>query len=136
VRPVGTRPVTVGADALVVLAILVVVTTAAAPGAVSVVEVVVVGVTPAGAGGVRLRARLGRGEQTLHRGRFVDLGGPYEVLVEHHGGEVLVRAPAVDRVLRVPAVLERPAPHVVRHAFRVDLGDRFGQGECKISPPG
>jgi hypothetical protein len=46
-------------------------------------------------------------------------GGPYEVLVEHQGGELLVRGPVVE--LGLLAVRERLAPQVVRHAVSVDL---------------
>ncbi|CAO0837836.1 hypothetical protein SMICM17S_01850 [Streptomyces microflavus] len=62
----------------------------------------------AGPGGIGLRAGFRGGEEALHGGGFMDDGGPDEVLVEHHGGEVLVRAPAV--VVGLPAVRERLAP--------------------------
>ncbi|WP_374112433.1 hypothetical protein [Streptomyces sp. CC210A] len=63
-------------------------------------------------------ACLGGGDEPLDGGRFVEPGRTDEVLVEHHGGEVLVGASAV--VVGLPAVRERPAPHVVRHTLSVD----------------
>ena len=70
--------------------------TAVLAGAVPVVVELVVGASAAGvrpARGLGLGARLGGGQQPLDGGRLVDHGGPYEVLVEHHGGELFVRAP-------------------------------------------
>ncbi len=93
------------------------------------VAVVVVVARPAaghGTGGFGLRARSVGRPLALGGARFTDLGVPDEVLVEHHGGEVVLRASAV--VVGLPVVRERLAPHVVRHRNSLDLGGLLGQG--------
>lgn len=84
------------------------------------------------AGDLALGVRLGRREYPFRRGGLVDLGGAHEVLVEHHGGELVVRWPVVA-VVGLLTVLERLTPTSSGTKSSVDLCGQFGQSEREFS---
>jgi hypothetical protein len=75
------------------------------------------------AGGLGGGAGLGGGEQAFAGAGFAEGRGAHELLVEDHGGELLVRTVVVP-------FRERLVANILGHATSVSPRGRYGQGEA------